>query len=271
MIVFPNAKINIGLRVINRRPDGYHNLETLIFPVKLADALEVTPSADGHFGFTSSGISIDGPIESNLCVRAFKLMQVRYSLPEVKIHLHKVIPIGAGLGGGSSDAAYTLKLLNRIFSLKLCNNDLRKMADELGSDCSFFIENQPCLAKGRGDLLTPVKHDFKGLHVLIVKPEIMVSTAWAYDHVKPSGKHLPEAGEIPEDHALWQELFENDFEEVVFITWPEIADIKQQMVKSGAVYASLSGSGSAVFGLFKNPPDFNGHFKGMFVWEGITG
>jgi 4-diphosphocytidyl-2-C-methyl-D-erythritol kinase len=271
MIVFPNAKINAGLRVINRRPDGYHDIETIMIPVKMADALEVTPSADGQFGFTSSGIVIDGPTGSNLCVKAFRLMQMRYGLPEVKIHLHKVIPIGAGLGGGSSDAAFTLKLLNRIFSLKLCNNDLREVAEELGSDCSFFIENRPCLATGKGELITPVHPDLNGFHVLIVKPDVSVSTAWAYSHVKPSGRHLPDAAEFPSDPGEWQAMLSNDFEEAVFETWPEIEAIKKQILQLGAVYASMSGSGSAVFGLFNSKPEYNRLFEGNFVWEGRIG
>lgn len=271
MIVFPNAKINAGLRVIKRRPDGYHDIETMMIPVTLADALEVTPSADGQFGFTSSGIAIDGATDANLCVKAFRLMQMRFGLPEVKIHLHKVIPIGAGLGGGSSDAAFTLKLLNRIFSLKLCNNDLREVAQELGSDCSFFIENRPCLATGKGELLTPVNADLNGFHVLIVKPGVSVSTTWAYSQVKPSGCHLPEAADFPSDPLQWQALLSNDFEEPVFETWPEIDAIKNQMLKLGAVYATMSGSGSAVYGLFRNKPDINGLFKGNFMWEGVAG
>lgn len=271
MIVFPNAKINIGLRITSRRPDGFHNIETLIVPVKLADALEVTPSADGLFGFSCSGIQIDGPEDSNLCVKAFRLMQVRYGLPEVKIHLHKVIPVGAGLGGGSSDAAYTMKLLNRVFSLRLCNNDLKAMAGELGSDCAFFLENRPCIATGKGDILAPFNAEISGLHILIVKPGVSVSTVWAYGHVKPSGRHLPEPTEFPSDPEHWQKVLENDFEEVVFEAWPEIAAIKNQMLKLGAVYASLSGSGSAVFGLFRQKPEYNGLFEGNFVWEGITG
>ncbi len=271
MIVFPNAKINIGLRVTSQRSDGYHNIETLMVPVKLADALEVTPSADGQFGFSSSGIPIDGTIDNNLCVRAFRLMQTRYGLPEVKIHLHKVIPIGAGLGGGSSDAAYTMKLLNRVFSLRLCNNDLKAMADELGSDCAFFLENRPCFASGRGEILTPIHPALSGLYILIVKPGVAVSTAWAYDHVKMSGLHLPEPAEFPYDPERWQALFENDFEKIVFETWPEIATIKTQMLNLGAVYASMSGSGSAVFGLFNHKPEYTGLFEGYFIWEGIAG
>ncbi|KAF0197327.1 MAG: 4-diphosphocytidyl-2-C-methyl-D-erythritol kinase [Bacteroidetes bacterium] len=268
MIVFPNAKINVGLRVTGRRADGFHNIETVMIPVKLADALEVTPASDGLFAFTMSGIPVDGPEDLNLCVKAFRMMQKRYRLPEVKIHLHKVIPSGAGLGGGSSDAAFTLKLLNRLFLLKLCNNELAGMAAELGSDCPFFIENRPVLATGRGEVLSQVKADFSKWNIILVKPPVSVSTAWAYSHVKPSGLHLPGADEFPPDPSAWNGLFANDFEDAVFYKWPEIKDIRQSMMALGAKYASMSGSGSAVFGLFEKLPDTRGMFKDCFIWEG---
>ncbi len=268
MIVFPNAKINIGLRVTERRADGFHNIETIMVPVGLADALELTPASDGVFGFTSSGMPIDGPEESNLCVRAFRIMQKRYNLPEIRIHLHKVIPTGAGLGGGSSDAAFTLKLLNRMFSLKLCNEVLAEIAAEIGSDCPFFIGNHPSVARGRGELITPLYHRFNGYSILLVKPESEVSTAWAYSQVKPSGIHLPEAPDLPHDPDLWPDLLVNDFEEPVFRHWPEIAVIKRQLIEMGAVYAAMSGSGSAVYGLFRQLPDYQTHFQGKFVWSG---
>ncbi|MFH1120476.1 MAG: 4-(cytidine 5'-diphospho)-2-C-methyl-D-erythritol kinase [Bacteroidota bacterium] len=268
MIVFPNAKINIGLRVVSRRPDGYHNIETLMVPVKLADALEVTPASDGLFGVTMSGIPIDGTPDSNLCVKAFRLMQKRYGLPEVKIHLHKVIPVGAGLGGGSSDAAFTLKLLNRLFLLKICNDELESLAGELGSDCLFFMENRPCLVTGRGELLKPVHFDINRFHVLLVKPEVSVSTVWAYGQVKPCGQKLPVSGEFPADPSSWQSLLPNDFEPPVFNAWPEIEEIRQSLLGLGAIYASMSGSGSAVFGLFDQLPDYQGVFNGKFVWAG---
>lgn len=268
MIVFPNAKINIGLRVIQRRNDGFHDIETLMVPLKLADALEVTPSSDGLSGITLSGIPVDGTPDSNLCMKAFKMMQQRFGLPEVKIHLHKVIPTGAGLGGGSSDAAFTLKLLNRLFSLKISNKDLESLAAELGSDCPFFIENQPCLVTGRGEVLKPVQLDFSHLNILVVKPDVNIPTAWAYTHIKPSGHQLPGPGDIPEDISTWSELYPNDFEMPVFKAWPEIASIKKSLLDMGALYASLSGSGSAVFGFFEKIPDYQDAFKGKFVWEG---
>ncbi|NTW26629.1 MAG: 4-(cytidine 5'-diphospho)-2-C-methyl-D-erythritol kinase [Lentimicrobium sp.] len=268
MIVFPNAKINIGLRVTERRNDGFHNIETIMVPVGLADALELTPASDGVFGFSSSGIPIDGPEESNLCVRAFRLMQKQHNLPEIKIHLHKIIPTGAGLGGGSSDAAFTLKLLNRMFSLKLCNTELVEMASELGSDCPFFIFNNPSVASGRGELLSPVNYRLNGFSILLVKPEVAVTTAWAYSQVKPSGMHIPDATDILHDPALWRDLLVNDFEEPVFRQWPEISAIKKQLLELGAVYAAMSGSGSAVYGIFKQLPDYQKHFQDKFVWSG---
>ena len=269
MIVFPNAKINVGLRILNRRDDGYHNIESIMVPVKLADALELTPSADGKFGFTSSGIEIEGDPGDNLCVKAFRLMQSRYQLPEVKIHLHKVIPAGAGLGGGSSDAAFTLRLLNRMFSLRLCNQELGSMAAELGSDCTFFIENRPALAGGRGELLSHADFSLHGYQIAIVKPHFPISTAEAYSLVKPSGIGLP----LPEiqgaDPEKWKDLLINDFELPVIEKWPEIGDLKQQFMDMGAVYASLSGSGSAVFGLFRSfPHALKEAFGDRFLWTG---
>jgi len=271
MIIFPNAKINLGLRVTSRRPDGYHNIETLIVPVGLADALEVTPAIDGRFGFTASGIAIGGDTESNICVRAFRLMQKYYSIPAVKIFLHKAIPAGAGLGGGSSDAAFMLKLLNRIFSLKICNKELSSMAAELGSDCPFFIENKPCLATDRGEMLQPSEMNIARLSIVIVKPEFSVATAWAYKNIKPSGISLPGVETLPGNPRDWKCLLVNDFESVVIPSRPEIEVIKQELVKLGALYTSMSGSGSAVFGLFNQLPEYNGLFNGMFVWGGTVG
>lgn len=268
MIVFPNAKINIGLRVTGLRSDGYHDIETLIVPVRLADALEVTPAIDGRFGFAASGIAINGDPESNLCVRAFRLMQKHYAVPAVKIFLHKVIPTGAGLGGGSSDAACMLKLLNRLFSLKICNQELSAMAATLGSDCPFFIENKPCLATGRGEVLQPVDINFKELFVIIVKPAFSVATAWAYENVKPSGIRLPAVEALPGNPFEWNGLLVNDFEAVVAKDKPEIEEIKQKLNTLGAVFTAMSGSGSAVYGLFNEIPDTSGLFDGMFVWQG---
>jgi 4-diphosphocytidyl-2-C-methyl-D-erythritol kinase len=268
MITFPNAKINLGLRVVRKRIDGYHDIETIMYPIGLADALEVVPAADGIFGFSATGIIVEGDAEDNLCVKAFRLMQLKYGLPEVKIHLHKVIPTGAGLGGGSSDAAFALKLLRRIFSIKNCNDDLRQMAAQLGSDCSFFVENIPALAKGRGEDLMKLSIKLKGYHLLLVKPEIEVSTPWAYSKINPSGISLPAVKELSSDVYKWQSLLCNDFEPVVMDEYPHIKQIRNRMLEMGAVYSAMSGSGSAVFGLFNTHPEIHGdEFKNMFVWS----
>jgi len=267
MICFPNAKINLGLRVLRKREDGYHDIETIMYPIGLSDALEIVPAADGVFGFSATGIIVEGDAEDNLCVKAFRLMQLKFGLPEVKIHLHKVIPTGAGLGGGSSDAAFALKLLRRIFSIKNCNDDLRQMAAQLGSDCSFFVENIPALAKGRGEDLMKLSINLKGFHLLLVKPEIEVSTPWAYSKIIPSGISLPVANELSSDVKQWQSLLCNDFEPVVMDDYPRIRQIRNIMLDVGAVYSAMSGSGSAVFGLFSDQPETRGDdFKNMFVW-----
>lgn len=267
MITFPNAKINLGLRVIRKRTDGYHDIETIMYPIGLSDALEIVPAADGVFGFSATGIIVEGDAEDNLCVKAFRLMQLKYGLPEVKIHLHKVIPTGAGLGGGSSDAAFALKLLRRIFSIKNCDDDLRQMATQLGSDCSYFIENIPAFAKGRGEDLLNLSISLKGYHLLLVKPELEVSTPWAYGKIVPSGISMPAYDQIPADISQWQSLLCNDFEQVVMDEYPQIRQIRNRMLEMGAVYSAMSGSGSAVFGLFSDHPEIQGDdFKSMFVW-----
>jgi 4-diphosphocytidyl-2-C-methyl-D-erythritol kinase len=267
MIVFPNAKINLGLRVIRKRTDGYHDIETIMYPIGLSDALEIVPAADGLFGFSATGIIVEGDAEDNLCVKAFRLMQLKFGLPEVKIHLHKVIPTGAGLGGGSSDAAFALKVLRRIFTIKNCNDSLRQMAAQLGSDCSFFVDNFPAIAHGRGEELMKLSITLKGYYLLLVKPEIEVSTPWAYSKISPSGISLPAANEIPSDVNTWQSLLSNDFESVVMDEYPQIRQIKNRMLEMGAVYSAMSGSGSAVFGLFNTHPEIQSdEFKNMFVW-----
>lgn len=267
MICFPNAKINLGLRVIRKRTDGYHDIETIMYPIGLSDALEIVPAADGLFGFSATGIIVEGDAEDNLCVKAFRLMQLKFGLPEVKIHLHKVIPTGAGLGGGSSDAAFALKLLRRIFSIKNCNDDLRQMAAQLGSDCSFFVENIPALAKGRGEDLLKFSISLKGYHLLLVKPELEVSTPWAYGKIVPSGISMPSYDQIPADFSQWQSLLCNDFEQVVMDEYPQIRQIRNRMLEMGALYSAMSGSGSAVFGLFSEQPEIHSDdFQNMFVW-----
>lgn len=264
MIVFPNAKINFGLRILRKRPDGYHDLETVFYPLPLKEALEIIPLAPNEysssFPFTQSGTAIKGQPTANLCVRAYKLLKKDFpSLPKIKMHLHKTIPSGAGLGGGSSDAAFALVLLNNMFSLGITTGQLLKYAVELGSDCPFFIINKPCYATGRGELLEEVSLDLSPYQFVVVNPGIHIDTGLAFLNIIPSvpEKSVREIITLPPDQ--WKDELKNDFEVPVFSRYPEIEGIKQLLYERGAVYASLSGSGSTVFGIF--PKDVEPHLS----------
>ena len=250
MIVFPNAKINIGLNVVSRRTDGYHNLETVFYPVKVKDALEVIES--DKFAFTSSGIEIPGYANENLCVKALELIRQEYSVPELAIHLHKTIPIGAGLGGGSADAAFFIKLLDQKFSLGLSIEKMEDYARELGADCAFFIRNEPVFARGKGDEFTSITLDLSKYYIVLVMPPVHVSTGEAYRGVKPAmpQSSLKDLISLPIDQ--WKGQIKNDFEESVFKNHPSIRGIKSALYEAGALYASMSGSGAAVYGIFQN-------------------
>lgn len=259
MVLFPNAKINIGLDVLNRRPDGYHNLSTIMMPTGWCDILEITPRANdgGNDALILSGRPVDCPPEKNLVMKAVAAMRDVAEFPVVEVRLHKVIPDGAGLGGGSADAAFTLKGLNTLFHLGLSDDALVSIAATLGADCAFFIHNKPMLCEGIGDRLTPVDLSMLvGLQLVIVKPPFGVSTSQAYSAVKPE---LPEVS-IPQYLATlpvnrWHGSIKNDFEASVFPQFPEIARIKDALMAQGAVYASMSGSGSAVYGFFPADSD----------------
>ncbi|MFN8135631.1 MAG: 4-(cytidine 5'-diphospho)-2-C-methyl-D-erythritol kinase [Bacteroidales bacterium] len=269
MITFPNCKINLGLWVTQRRTDGYHNIQTVMLPVPWCDVLEMVPAGKGQTTLTVTGTRVDSPIEKNLCFKAWQLMADNYGIPPVDIHLHKVIPTGAGLGGGSADASFALKLLNTLFHLQLSNEVLRSLAVQLGMDCPFFIENVPALSTGRGEFLTPVLLNLSGLHVLIVKPPVHVSTAAAFAGIRP----LFRENSIHEITALpvqeWRKLLHNDFESTVMALYPEIGEIKNELYRNGALYAALSGSGSAVFGLFEKPVSVE--FAGCDVFGTLLG
>lgn len=266
MIVFPTCKINLGLRVLDKRADEFHNIETIFYAVQWCDALEAIPfsmpvvgvSTDhDNVSFETKGLKIDGSEKENLCMRAFRLLQREFKVPPVKMCLLKNIPIGAGLGGGSSDAAFTLKLMNDLFDLKISIEQLKQFASELGSDCPFFIENIPCLATGRGDDLRAITFDLSSYYLIIVVPPVQVSTSWAYEsagnwQLAAGKKKLEEIIQQPIDS--WKEELKNDFEEAVFKQYPEIEKIKKQLYKQGALYASMSGSGSAVYGIFSEEP-----------------
>lgn len=248
MLAFANAKINLGLNVTDKRPDGYHNLETVFYPVNLYDVVEITPA-----DFTSCdirGINIPGDTADNICLKAYHLLAKDYQLPPVKITLLKNIPVGAGLGGGSADAAFLIKLLNDNFELGLTAESMEDYARVLGADCAFFIQNKPVYAFGRGDQFSPVTVDLSGYFKVLVKPPVHVSTADAYGGLTPAfpDTSLKELINLPV--TAWNGKLKNDFEERIFVKYPEISQIKEQLYLAGATFALMSGSGSSVFALF---------------------
>jgi len=254
MIVFPNAKINIGLQVLKKRSDQYHELETVFYPVNIYDVLEVIEAKET--AFYPTGIVIDGKMEDNICVKAYYLLAKDYKLPSVEIHLHKTIPIGAGLGGGSSDAAFMIKALNDKFELKLSIEKMENYAATLGADCAFFIQNKPLFAEGIGTDLSEISLDLSSYYFVVVKPKIHISTSEAYKSIIPDsmGKDLNKA--ILEPIENWKNSVINDFEAAIVNSYPEIGEIKQQLYDVGAIYASMSGSGSALYGIFRKKPFF---------------
>lgn len=259
MLFFPNAKINIGLNITSKRLDGYHNLETIFYPIAWQDALEIIPSQS--LSFQSSGIAIPG--EGNLCVKAYELLKSHYDIGAVNIHLHKNIPIGAGLGGGSSDAAFTLMGLNTVFSLGIEKEILKELALELGADCPFFIDNVPSLASGIGEVLSPLDLDLKGYHLVVIKPPVFISTAEAFSSIVPQMPSSTLSEEVKGDLTAW--TLKNDFEQSIFPLYPELLEIKNHLKSSGALYASMSGSGSSIFGIFSEKTNFN--FKNYPVFH----
>jgi len=254
MIVFPNAKINIGLNITARRPDGYHDLETVFYPVKINDVLEVIES--DKLSFNYSGLDIPGNPEDNLCIKGYHFLKKDYpQLPPVKIHLHKNIPIGAGLGGGSSDAAFFIKLMNDKFDLNLSVDDMMDYARLLGADCAFFINNKPVYAFEKGDEFEPVSLDLSAYQIVLVMPDAHVSTAEAYKGVKPAltSESLYDLIKMP--LANWKRNIKNDFEGHIFRDHPVIRGVKAELYEQGALYASMSGSGASVFGIFEQVPN----------------
>lgn len=268
MICFPNAKINLGLNIVSKRSDGYHNIETVFYPIPVKDALEIVPAP--AFSFSQTGIPLEAPPEKNLVVKAWNRLKETYPLPPLEVHLLKAIPFGAGLGGGSADAAFMLKLLNEYSSLGLTEETLEEIASTLGADCPFFIRNQPVFASGRGDLFEPVEVSLKGYRLCLVKPDVSVSTPEAYSMVTPAlpARSLKEI--VCQPVNTWKDLMVNDFEKSVFPRYPVIRQIKETLYEAGALYASMSGSGSSVFGIFDKSIDFEkqSSFPCCFVWEG---
>lgn len=264
MIVFPSAKINLGLNVLFKRDDGYHEMESVLYPIPLYDVLELLPAKD--FVFRSSGTPIDGPEASNLCVMAYQLMREKYSIDAVYMHLIKNTPMGAGIGGGSADAASVIKGLNDLFELNLCADDMRELAAKLGSDCPFFIDERPALATGRGEQLSPVSISLKGTYLKLIKPDVHISTAEAYGLVPKSNKRLIQDA-IHQTPDLWKDVLFNAFETPFFSIHPEILGIKETLYEEGALYASMSGSGSSFYGLFDEKPTDTSAYGKCFVLE----
>lgn len=251
MITFANAKINLGLDIVRKRADGYHDISTIFYPIPLADAVEIVKT-DGETGFESYGIEIDCPPEKNLVMKTYEMFRAEFNLPNSLIGLMKKVPFGAGLGGGSSDAAAVAKIVNTMYNLRLSDEELAARVVKIGADCPFFIYNRPMIASGIGDILNPVDLSLKGYKIVLVKPDVHVSTAEAYSGVTPREPAEPLEKLIQRPISEWRGLVKNDFEDSVFAAHPELADIKQAFYDNGAVYASMSGSGSAIYGIFDN-------------------
>jgi len=267
MVLFPHAKINLGLFITKKRIDGFHELETCFFPIPWSDILEITPATS--FKFSSSGLPIFGEIQDNLCYKAFIALSENFKIPNVHIHLHKIIPMGAGLGGGSSDAAFTLMGLRDLFELPLTNQELIPYAQKLGSDCAFFLTNEAQFGTGKGDVLVPIPTTLRGLYAIVLYPNFGISTQKAYAGIQPN----PAPGFLPDlitsPISTWKHTIKNDFENGLFVEYPLLADIKQEMYDLGAEYAAMSGSGSTIFGLFKNEVSPKDSWTNFAKWEGF--
>lgn len=269
MICFPNAKINLGLNIVSRRNDGFHNLETIFYPINLKDGLEIINSeSQEQYQFFQTGIKIDGDPSTNIVIKALELIKnhSKINIPNIDIHLLKKIPTGAGLGGGSSDAAFMLKLLNEAYNLDIPSNELIELALQIGADCPFFLYNKPAFASGIGNQLEPINLDLSGMYLLIVKPDVFISTKEAYSMVSPKSPTLSLKEIVARPLYEWKELMKNDFEDPIFKKYPQICKIKQQLYEFGATYASMSGSGSSLYGIFNEKPHFQKLFNNHYTW-----
>ena len=269
MVVFPNAKVNIGLSVTGKRPDGFHNLETVFYPIGLSDMLEIGPGEGktGEYVFKNTGIDVQCEPENNLIVKAYRLLSDIYHLPAVRIHLHKIIPFGAGLGGGSADAAFMLKALDTYFELHISRQELTRLAAGLGSDCAFFIANRPAFARGKGEILEEIELDLQEYRFVLLKPLTGVSTPEAYAGISPQPANF-DLRQLPAISVNeWKERIYNDFEKTVFKKYPAIGSLKQKLYDAGALYASMTGSGSAVYGIFERNGAILLDCPDIFVWQ----
>lgn len=273
MIYFPNAKINLGLNIVAKRTDGYHNLETIFYPIAIEDALELVPTAEKTDLFHQRGLQIEGSADDNLVMKALRLMRERYEFPKVSVELLKKIPFGAGIGGGSADAAYMLKLLNDFFDLGASLNELAQMARQLGADCPFFIYNKPLFASGIGEVFDDVDLSLKGYFIALIKPDIHVSTKDAFSLIRPQEPNLSLKEIVKKPIEEWKDLMQNDFENSIFPQYPAIKEIKDRLYDLGAIYASMSGSGSSVYAIYKKEieSEIRHEFSNHYVWFGEAG
>lgn len=271
MICFPNAKINLGLNIVSRRSDGYHNLETIFYPVPVKDALEIIVREEQTSDtFIEAGIEVDSPPDSNLVMKALKLMRAHYNFPPIEVHLLKKIPFGAGLGGGSADASSMLKLINKTFALGATDELLASLAVRLGADCPFFIYNRPFFASGIGEIFEPVDFSLKGYQLVLIKPDIHVSTKDAFAQITPCRPKISLKDIVKTPVREWKNTMVNDFEKSVFEKHPAIKEIKDYLYSKGALYTSMTGSGSSVFGIFDKETDNLGTgYNNCFFWQGI--
>jgi 4-diphosphocytidyl-2-C-methyl-D-erythritol kinase len=276
VIVFPNCKINLGLHILHKRSDGYHDIETVFYPIPLTDILEITEykslQKTPSIPITRSGYVIDGDVSNNLCVKAYKLLKRDFpNLPHVQIHLHKSVPTGAGLGAGSADATFTLKLLNEKFSLGISDKEIKGYALELGSDCPFFVINKPCIATGRGEILQPIDIDLSAYKIIVVNPGIHINTGRAFLNVRTSvpARSIKEILTAPIER--WKDELFNDFESWVFKQHPPVVELKDDLYAAGALYASMSGSGSTVYGIFKKETELHLSFPDNYFFKELNG
>lgn len=255
MVIFPNCKINLGLNITGKREDCYHDLETVFYPLPFCDALEIITNTENALTppvqFSATGLTVDGTEENNLCIKAYHLLKNDFPhLPSVKMHLHKAIPMGAGLGGGSADGAFTLLLLNKKYQLNLSTAQLINYALALGSDCPFFIINKPCFGLGRGEILQEIELDLSSYKFVIVNPKIHINTGWAFSQITPVQPNESIKKIIQQPIKTWKNSLVNDFEKPVLNHYPQLQLLKEQLYGNGAVYAGMSGSGSTFFGIF---------------------
>ena len=265
MIFFPNAKINLGLQITEKRSDGFHNIETVFYPIPLCDILEFTEIKADKDEFVNLGLKIEGNFSDNLISKVINLLRKDFKIPSLKIAIYKKIPFGAGLGGGSSNASFMLKALNENFSLNISQNQLIEYAKQIGSDCAFFIENKPVFAKGKGDVFENITLKLKGYYLLLIKPDIHVNTALAYSGVNPQKPNFELKNIIQNPINTWKNIIINDFEKSIFEKFPKLENIKQTLYANGAIYASMSGSGSTICGIFDKNPEISKTFDDCFV------